>query len=266
MKFLFPMVIVCCWSVAACAVNTLEQEFTCPIDGAQWKQRVESSSNPRGLRLDLRQLGDVVDPPTLPQCPKCRFPLFSDQLAEAVIDRLKPFVLGADFQMVASKNPSYFNLAQVQEFLKAPDRYVALSYLRASWQVEDREAVCRRFIEKAHAHFEKALAGMKPGDRQFTDAALLCGEVERRLGKWEEAGKRFRDLGAHPGSMDARMTAITARQLQLIEARDASPQSIEAPGAAPDGSPANGFHPKPGAPEPVTGQAHPKPNLSRPAN
>jgi hypothetical protein len=80
------------------------------------------------MRLDLRQVGDVVDPPTLPQCTKCRFPLFSDRLTEQAKDpakahafkQLGSFVRGADFQMLASKNPSYFALAQVQQILKAP--------------------------------------------------------------------------------------------------------------------------------------------------
>ena len=72
------------WLVAciACAVNSMDQGFLCPICGTHWEQRIETSGHSRGLRLDLRQLGDVVDPPTLPQCPKCRFPLFSERLIE----------------------------------------------------------------------------------------------------------------------------------------------------------------------------------------
>ena len=235
MKFIFSVAIALCMVAVACAVNSLEQEFTCPIDGTQWKQRVESSANPRGLRLDLRQLGDVVDPPTLPQCPKCHFPFFSERLAEQASDptkarafaRLKSFVLGMDFQLLARKFPSYFSLAQVQEFLGAPHRHIALSYQRASWQAEDREAVCRHLLEKAREHFLAALAGMKPDDARFGEVALLCGEVERRLGKWDDAEKRFRDLHDAEAFKDPRKMPIVTMQLKLIELRDSRPRVMD---------------------------------------
>ena len=248
MKFIFSAAIALRMIAAACAVNSLEEEFTCPIDGTQWKQRVESSANPRGLRLDLRQLGDVVDPPTMPQCPKCRFPLFSERLAEQADDpakakafqKLKAFVLGADFQMLARKNPSYFSLAQVQEFLGAPHRNIALSYQRASWPVEDREAMCRRLLEKAREHFLAALDGLKPDESRFGEVALLCGETERRLGKWDEAEKRFRELQKAEGFKDPKKMPIVAMQLKLIELRDSRPRAldekIEVP-KVPDASP-----------------------------
>jgi hypothetical protein len=235
MKFLSAILPAFLVATMALAVNSLEQEFKCPFDGTEWKQRIETSASPRGLRSDLRRLGDVVEPPTLPQCPKCRFPMFSDRLAEPVIERLKPFVAGADFQMLAPKNPSYFTLAQVQEFLRAPHRYIALSYLRASWQVEDREAVCRRFLEKAHEHFLGAVSELRPGDRQFADIVLLCGEVERRLGKWEEAAERFRELGIGDDLKEAKLKPLVALQLKLIKLRDSSPRALDAP--VPDAPP-----------------------------
>ena len=235
MKLLFAILPAFCMTAVAFAVNSLEQEFKCPFDGTIWKQRIETSASPRGLRSDLRQLGDVVDPPTLPQCPKCRFPIFSDNLAEQANDprkakafnRLKSFVLGADFQMLASKNPSYFTLAQVQEFLPAPHRYIALSYLRASWQVEERDAVCQRFLEKAHDHFAAAVSEMKATDRHFADTVLLCGEVERRLGMWDEAGKRFRDLQGTEGWKDSKLKPIVALQMKLIEQHDPIPHALD---------------------------------------
>ena len=235
MKFNFAVAMAVCMVASALGYNSLEQGFTCPIDGHEWKQRVESSARPKALRLDLRQLGDVMDPPTLPQCPKCHFPYFSDRLAEQAhepekaeaFERLRKFILGADFQMLSRKFPSYFCLAQVQEFLKAPHRNIALSYQRASWQVEGREALCGRMLEKAREHFVAALAEMKPEDRRFGEFSLLCGETERRLGKWDEAEKRFRDLQEGEGAKYPRKLPIFAMQLKLIEKRDSQPKTIE---------------------------------------
>ena len=245
MKFLFTVLPMWFLACLACAVNSLEQEFLCPVCGTHWAQRIETSGHSRGLRLDLRQLGDVQDPPTLPQCTKCRFPLFSDRLLAQANDpakqksfkRLRTFVLGADFQMLAAKNPSYFALAQVQKFLgedpadpkPTPPRYLALSYLRASWQVEDRPAACRRLLEKAHEYYTAALDGLDAKGRPAGDLALLCGEVERRLEKWDHAEKRFRALessGLFEGTPQAGLPAL---QLRLIARRDSAPHEIEGP-------------------------------------
>src|SRR5688572_24356459 len=97
MKLLFAMAV---WLWALCpawTATTLEQSFTCPIDGTSWKQTIETSTRPTGLRLDLKKLGDVVEPPTLPQCPKCQYVVFSESLAEPVMKKVKAFVLGGDY-------------------------------------------------------------------------------------------------------------------------------------------------------------------------
>ena len=232
----------------ACAVNTIEQEFLCPICGTHWQQRIETSGHSRGLRLDLRQTGDVVDPPTLPQCTKCRFPLFSDRLLaqandpakERAFKRLRTFVMGADFQMLAAKNPSYFCLAQVQEILGAPHRHIALSYLRASWQVEDREAACRRFLEKALEHYVAARAEVGRDYRLRRDLALLCGEIERRLGKWHAAERRFTGLQSSGILNDTPHANIPALQLRLIAQRDSAPHLLDGADPAENQPPKNG--------------------------
>jgi hypothetical protein len=238
MKILVALLFAPMLAGAAFGVNSIEQEFNCPMDGTSWKQRIETSASPRGLRLDLRQVGDVVDPPTLPQCPKCHFPLFSEHLGQTVFDRLRPFVMGADFQLLSRKNPSYFSLAQVQGFLHAPDRYIALSYLRASWQVEDHEAHRRRLLEKAHEHFVAALGTVGPADRQFDELTLLCGEVERRLEKWDEADKRFRELDASGRLKGTPQEAIPAFQLRLIGHRDSKPHALDSSAVAQKSKPA----------------------------
>jgi len=243
MKFLFSLLPALFLACVACAVNSLEQEFLCPICDTRWHQRIETSSRVKGMRLDLRQVGDVVDPPTLPQCTKCRFPYFSDRLAEQANDpvkagafkRLRSFVTGADFQMLAAKNPPYFALAQVQKFLgddpdnrrPTPHRVIALSYLRASWQVEDREVACRRLLEKAREHYVSALAETGAKDTQRRDLMLLCGEIERRLGKWDEAEARFGELDASGLLKGTPQADIPALQLRLIAQHDSAPHLLD---------------------------------------
>lgn len=235
MKFIFTLLPLLLLACIGHAVNSMEREFLCPVCGTHWQQRVETSGRARGLRLDLRQTGDVVDPPSLPQCTKCRFPLFSERLVAQANDpakapafkQLRTFVRGADFQMLTAKNPSYFALAQVQQLLKAPHRVIALSYLRASWQVEDRDAICRRLLEKALEHYVAARAEVRRDYRLRSDLALLCGEIERRLGKWDAAERRFSELQSSGILDDTPQANIPALQLRLIAQQDSAPHLID---------------------------------------
>jgi hypothetical protein len=188
---------------------------------------METSTRPTGLRLDLKKLGDVVEPPTLPQCPKCRLVLFSENMPEPLLKKVKAFVLGGDYQMLAAKSPSWACLAQLQEFLAAAPVYIGFSYLRASWQVEEKPALCERYLARAYDRFTKVLATMPPGHKDRLNVVLLCGELERRLGKFDEAEKRFRDvLAADEFRAEPRREPIVALQLKLIEARDRAPHAL----------------------------------------
>ncbi len=235
MKFLLTIMLSLWAGWFARAVTTLEQSFTCPIDGETWKQRIETSTRPSGLRLDLRKLGDVVDPPTLPQCPKCKFIMFSDAFADPVIKKVKAFVQGGDYQMIAAKSPSWACLAHLQEFLGAEPVFVGFSFLRASWQVEEKPALCERYLARAYDRFSKVAQTLPPEHKDRLNVLLLCGELERRLGKFEEAAKRFRDLLASDEFRDEpRREPIGNLQLKFIEARDRAPHTLgpvkEAPG------------------------------------
>jgi hypothetical protein len=179
------------------------------------------------LRLDLKKLGDVVEPPTLPQCPKCKFIVFSDTLGEPVIKKVKAFVQGGDYQMLAAKSPSWACLAQLQEFLSADPVYIAFSYLRASWQVEEKPALSERYLARAYDRFSKVAQTMSEGHKDRLNVLLLCGEFERRLGKFEEAEKRFREiLAMEDFKQEPRREPIVTLQLKLIAAQDRAPHTL----------------------------------------
>lgn len=208
------------------AVSSIEQDFTCPFDGHRWKQRMETSANMKGMRLDLRQLGDVVQPPTLPQCPKCRAVLFLDLFPPEIVSALRPFVESRDFAQAAGKYPSYHVFAQMQEWLKAPAYYIGHSYLRASWQSEDKPLVARKYLAFAHRSLSAAFEAMKTADKNYANTALLLGELERRLGRLEAADARFRSLMNSEPFKEAGHQRIITRQMELIANRDTLPRAI----------------------------------------
>ena len=260
MKLLLAFILAL--TISASAVNSLEQEFTCPIDGHHWKQRIETSSNPRGMRLDRKELGDVVEPRTLPQCPKCLFVMFLDNFSEPLIEKIRPFVLSPDYRMIAAKNPTYFSLAQIQEFLGpeiAPPLFTGQSYLRASWQVEEKDALCQRHLARALDKIVLAFAEMKPGDRNYINTALLAGEIERRLSRWEDADKRFRTLHDAPEFQEPKLQVVIALQMRLVEMRDNKPHVLEEPSVpvAPPAPPKLTLEPPPAKPATETPKTAP---------
>ena len=115
----------------------------------------------------------------------------------------------------------------MQEFLGAPHRVIALSYLRASWQAEDRPAVCQRLLEKARAYCIAALKDLPSAERRAGDLALVCGEIERRLGKWDDAEKRFRVMENAGLLKGTRQAGIPALQLRLIAKQDSAPHLLD---------------------------------------
>jgi hypothetical protein len=238
-RFVQRLAILCFLAVAARSVGaqipegvtSLEQSFHCPIDDESWKQRMETSTRATGLRLDLRKLGNIVQPATLPQCPKCRFVLFSEQLEPEILAKLKKFITGGDYQALAQKSPSYASLAQIQEFLGAGPLYVGYSFLRASWQVEEKPALCARYLARAYEHFTVALKDMPASHRDRLNVLLLCGELERRLERWEDADRRFRELqDSEDFKKEPRMAPIISMQLKLIGARDSQPHALNVGG------------------------------------
>jgi hypothetical protein len=211
----------------ALAVNSIEQDFTCPFDSHSWRQRMETSASAKGMRLDLRQFGDVIQPPTLPQCPKCRAVLFMEKFDERTVDKLRPFVQGRDYQQTAEKYPSYYLLALIQEWTKAPPIFIGHSYLKASWQLEQKPNAMKLCLERSHANLSKAFALMKSGDADFVNTALLLGELERRLGRFDAAMERFRALGSAEQFKEAGFQRIIRREMELVTAGESGPRSID---------------------------------------
>lgn len=134
---------------------------------------------------------------------------------------------GRGFPDARIEEPVLFRARAGAADTQGPHRHIALSYLRASWQVEDREAPRRRLLENAREHYIAALTETGTNDPQYGDLALLCGEIERRLGKWGDAEKRFRDLESSGILKGTPQADIPALQLRLIAQHDSAPHLLD---------------------------------------
>jgi len=227
MKAILPIVVSFLLTLSAVAHTSVEGKFTCPIDGRKFKQYVDASGTQFGLRLDYKPLGAIAAPWAIPQCPKCKFVLYEESFDTAIVQKIKPFILSERYRSAAAGNSSYFCLALVREFLGSDALDIGYAYLQASWQVESNPAKCREYLRLAHDKLAAGLKTLKPTDVRFADVALVCGELERRLGRFTEAEKRFNALRTMKAFKDAQRQKIIARQLYFISKEDAAPHALD---------------------------------------
>jgi hypothetical protein len=227
MSKIHALIFSLCLALAGFAAETHE-ELVCPIDGFIFKEPVAPKGETRGIRLDTRRLGEVADPPPIPQCPHCRFVVFNNQIPESVAEKLRPFIKG-DYRELAAKEPSYGCLALIQEYLRrhadVPSLRIAQSHLFASWQTEGREAVSMRHLRMAYEAFSTALGEMTPEDKERPGVTLLCAELERRFGLWDAAAKRLKAF-RESNLMEPHLAPIIERQISFINLRDSAAHAV----------------------------------------
>lgn len=212
------------WASPAAALTTAEVKITCPLDGHAFTYQAMMSGTQFGQRLDLKPVGPIAAPTPLPVCPKDHAVVFDEELAGEALSKQKALVASAAYQAAAKDEPSYALLARTLEALGHGPAEVGFAWLRASWQVEGDAAEVTRFLTAALAGYEKGMAG-KDGVEAF-QMGLIAGEIERRLGRFEAAGKRFAALAEHAKAKERPFAGIIAYQQTLVAAKDAAPHQI----------------------------------------
>jgi hypothetical protein len=212
------------------AAAVTEIEITCPLDGTKFKSPVPVRGVQTGTRLDFKPIGSMEIPVPLPVCPKDHFVMYKNQFTDAEKERLKKFVLSPEYQNLAKENPSYFLLAKIFEYLGETDWQIANAYLLASWQVENKPEKEKQYLELTLQHLNKFLStGNKEGDRTWETGQLLAGEMERRLGRFDDAKKRFLGLGKLSGFKQGFNAAVLMYQLDLIAKKDSGVHELPPP-------------------------------------
>lgn len=202
-------------------------EVTCPLDGTKFKTQANVGGRPAGMRLDLKPIGFMDIPRRLPVCPTNHFVMYKNKFTPEEIEHLKKFVLSPDYQNLVKDNSSYFLVAKTFEYLGENDFLISSAYLEASWQVEKKPEVEKKYLDLSLQHLKKYLsAGKKEGDRNWQTAEMLAGEIERRLGHFDEAKARFLELAKLPEFKQGVNAAVVNYQLDLITKKDSDPHNL----------------------------------------
>lgn len=213
------------WVPAADAMTIMEQEFTCPIDGTTFTTTVQSSGFSSGAYFDLQLVGAIMSPSPLPECPGTGFVIDEGHdYTPAEVTRLKAWVATPEYRVLAERETPYYLLAQQRLLLGQSRADVATLLLAATWQAGDRYT--RYALEALDAM--RARADSQAGTPGRFHSLLLVGELQRRLGKFEDAARTFDALAADPGfpgqqrdDTNAHLRALLAAQRALVKARDA---------------------------------------------
>jgi len=209
------------------AAAAKEIEVTCPLDGTKFMSPANVTGGRMGLQLDLKPIGFMDIPPRIPVCPNNHFVVYKKEFTDAEKERLKKLVLSPDYQELAKDNPYYFLLARILEYMGETDFIVANAYLQASWQVDDRPEKQKQYIDLTLQHLKKFLStSNQEGGPQWVTAQMLAGEMERRLGRFDEAKARFLEMSKSPKVNMGLNSNIIAYQLDLISKKDSKPHDI----------------------------------------
>ncbi len=211
------------WSPAS-ATTVMPMKIVCPIDGQVFYARQIMSVTSQGIGLDFKPLGSVPAPQPLPQCPGNGFVMYKASFTSEEIERFKAFVATDTYQGWVAQHTPYYLVAKLKAEAGEKIGAVADALMQATWEVTE-PAQYRTYAQAALAAYEQELAESATTDAALAErrltATVMAGELERRLGLFERAQRRFAAI-AHPETLPQPMRRMVPQQLALIARRDAS--------------------------------------------
>jgi uncharacterized protein (DUF2225 family) len=208
--------------------TSAEIDVICPLCNTNFKSRADMSGTRVGMRLDLKPLGPIAAPWSVPKCPNCHFIVYNHEISDKDKKALLKLVNSKEYRQISADNSTYFLLAKIYETVGMSDLEIAHAYLKASWQVERDPAKYSKYLEASHEKFAAFVSSSKDKSTQYIMSELMLGEIERRLGRFDQAQNRFSRLQKLPEFSSAQhIAAIIGYQLELIEAKDSGPHQIK---------------------------------------
>lgn len=219
------------------AHTSITVELTCPYDDTKFSFVAQASGTSFGTTLDFRPVGPIVSPDPIGDCPTNGFVFFEHQFSGDKLERMRPFILSADYQALRAET-SYYRAAWIAERTGTAHFDASMLLLQATWQVYEDLPRYQRYATELAARLPddiKPLTGPKKRWAEF-----LLGEVLRRLGRLDEARLIFSAL-VENAEANATEVAIARFQLRLIGANDRQPhlmhEAAEAANTAPSTAP-----------------------------
>ncbi|HZQ74871.1 MAG TPA: hypothetical protein VFB08_18305 [Burkholderiales bacterium] len=211
-------------SPAARASTYAPAEMVCPLDGKPFRQTMAMSGTQVGQMLDLKPVGALQAPWPLPVCPGNSFVVYRE-FRPREIERLKRFVKTPQYAALRRKETAYYRVARTRRFLGESDDAVAFSLLQATWEARSPSEYARYARETLGA-YRRILARARGDEETWRAQQLLVGELQRRLGLFEDARGHFMELAEGERFSEGVWREIVALQLRLVEERSIEPHEM----------------------------------------
>ncbi|MEI2457114.1 hypothetical protein [Lysobacter firmicutimachus] len=232
----FALLLLILAASPAQALTFADQTLVCPIDGKSFTARVMSSGTSFGRYFDTRPFGPIAAPAPLPACPGNGFIVVEQREYSAEeLTRLRAFVASEEYRGWIANETPYYRLARQMAFAGASPDAAANVWLQATWDADAERYP--RYAEQALQAWRQR-AQRQAGSEEGVHARLVVGELQRRLGRFDEARASFLAVRADPALQrveDAEtrdyLGQIVAAQLQLVQARDTRNARLDDDGA-----------------------------------
>ncbi len=205
------------------------QNFTCPICDEEFKAEQDLSGTALDTRLDFKQIGPIAQPWKLPQCPKCKFVIYDENLSPEKIKELKTFVYSDKYTQIDHKNTPYFYFSQIQLFNKEEPFDVAFILLSASWEAEEDPELYEKYVKMTIASFKSAQESLRKDnsmEEEYFVAIYLQIELNRRLSDFDKSIELARKLLKSDTGVVPRLYKAVDLQIKLCEAKDSGPHNL----------------------------------------
>ena len=215
----------------AAATRLGESDFTCGFCGQNFKDKIIWSTNVMDRDSEFRPYAMGFDP--LPYyvhaCPHCGYTNDGDraQLSDQEKVEIGKFLTAYRESQGGriSSAGKYEVLAHTYIIRQLPSDKIAYAYQRAAWMADDShdETAGRKFRTATLEYLTKALEKSEVEAKMVPNLTYLAGELNRRLGRFDEALQWFSRV-----KPDGPMKDLVAQQTALARKKDASPDRMPA--------------------------------------
>lgn len=212
----------------------VKARYTCPLDGKEFEEAQRAAVYTAGTYLDLKPYGSFEGEfPPLPACPDSGLVMTRKTYTPEQIDKLRAFVASADYPRIREQETRAYMAALQMEQLGEPQARIADRWLKASWSARNPEEY-RRYAEAALRQFRQLAGLVERSSGDWVTAQLAGVELERRLGRFDEAAQRLDTLRGDERFRTGFLAQVVALQTELLDRRDTSAQKMpaRAPAAA----------------------------------
>ena len=207
------------------ATTLRDMEFKCALCGEQFTDVVVMSTNVMRRDTELRPYAVGHQPMGhyIHTCPRCGFTHHDHglQLSEEQKAASRKFLSSYCQQHDCRKlTPSqkYEVVANLYQVLGQSSEAVAVNFHRAAWMADDEknEEAARRFRAETIRFLQKALENKELPEDAVDTVTYVLGELNRRLGRFDEALKWF----SRVKTQDPHLTALVKQQQELAQKKD----------------------------------------------